>query len=139
MKKEKIISILFIIAALYDGVLGVLFLFAGGRVFEWIQVTPPNHPGYTQFPAALLIVFALMFCAIARNPLLNKNLIPYGMLLKVSYCGVVFFHWFATGIPNMWKPFAILDLAFLGLFIWAYASLREMTATSTPARLTKSV
>jgi hypothetical protein len=39
----------------------------------------------------------------------------------------VFFHWFATGIPNMWKPFAIFDLAFLGLFIWAYASLREMT------------
>ncbi|MGA2679932.1 MAG: hypothetical protein ABSF37_11635 [Sedimentisphaerales bacterium] len=139
MKKEETVSLLFIIAALYDGVLGVLFLFAGGRVFEWIQVTPPNHPGYVQFPAALLIVFALMFCAIARKPLLNKNLIPYGMLLKVSYCGVVFFHWFAAGIPNMWKPFAIFDLAFLGLFIWAYASLREMTATSTSTRLTKPV
>ena len=139
MKKEGTISLLFIIAALYDGVLGALFLFAGGRVFEWLQVTPPNHPGYVQFPAALLIVFALMFCAIARNPLANRNLIPYGMLLKVSYCSVVFFHWFATGIPNMWKPFAIFDLAFLGLFIWAYVSLREMTATSTPTRLTKSV
>jgi hypothetical protein len=139
MKKEGTISLLFIIAALYDGLLGVLFLFAGGRVFEWLQVTPPNRLGYVQFPAALLIVFALMFCAIARKPLVNKNLIPYGMLLKVSYCGVVFFHWFAEGIPYMWKPFAILDLAFLGLFIWAYASLREMTATSSPPRLTKSV
>lgn len=139
MKKEGTISLLFIIAALYDGVLGALFLFAGGRVFEWLQVAPPNRPGYVQFPAALLIVFALMFCAIARNPLANRNLIPYGMLLKVSYCSVVFFNWFATGIPNMWKPFAILDLAFLGLFIWAYASLREMTAASAPTRLTKSV
>jgi hypothetical protein len=126
MKKEKIISILFIIAALYDGILGVLFLFAGGRLFEYFQVTPPNHLGYVQFPAALLIIFALMFCAIAMNPSLNKNLIPYGMLLKVSYCSIVFFYWFTTGIPNMWKPFAIFDLAFLGLFIWAYVSLREM-------------
>jgi hypothetical protein len=139
MKREKIISILFIIAALYDGILGVLFLFAGRSVFERLQVAPPNHPGYVQFPAALLIVFALMFCAIARNPLLNKNLIPYGMLLKVSYCGVVFFHWFATGIPNMWKPFALLDLAFLGLFIWAYVSLREMITENAPAQQTKSV
>jgi hypothetical protein len=127
MNKQGPILLLFIIAALYDGVLGILFLFAGGRVFEWFQVIPPNHPGYVQFPAALLIIFALMFCMIARNPLVNRNLIPYGMLLKVSYCSIVFFHWFATGIPNMWKPFAILDLAFLGLFIWAYASLREMT------------
>jgi hypothetical protein len=127
MKKEGTISLLFIIAALYDGLLGILFLFAGGRVFEWLGVTPPNHPGYVQFPAALLVVFALMFYAIARNPLVNRNLIPYGMLLKVSYCSVVFFHWFAAGIPNMWKPFAIFDLAFLGLFIWAYVSLREMT------------
>jgi hypothetical protein len=125
MKKEKIISLLFIIASLYDGLLGILFLFAGGKVFEYFQVTPPNHPGYVQFPALLLIVFAIMFCMIARNPLANKNLISYGILLKVSYCGVVFFHWFATGIPNMWKPFAIFDLVFLGLFIWAYTSLCE--------------
>jgi hypothetical protein len=126
MKKEKIISILFIIAALYDGLLGILFLFAGGFVFEYLHVTPPNHPGYMQFPAALLIVFALMFCVIAGNPLAGKNLIPYGVMLKISYCGVVFFHWFTTGVPNMWKPFAVFDIAFLGLFIWAFVSLREI-------------
>jgi hypothetical protein len=66
-----------------------------------------------EFPAALLIVFALMFLAVARNPVANRNLIPYGMLLKVSYCGVIFFHWFASGMPDMWKPFAVADLVFL--------------------------
>jgi hypothetical protein len=102
-------------------------LYPTGYVFELLQVTPPNHLGYVQFPAAILIVFALMFCAVAKNPLGNKNLIPYGILLKVSYCGVVFFHWFAAGIPTMWKPFAVFDLAFLGLFIWAYVILQKMT------------
>lgn len=124
MKKKPAISLLFIIATLYDGLLGIFFLFAAATVFQWFQVTPPNHFGYVQFPAALLIVFALMFLAIARNPSRNRSLIPYGMLLKVSYCSVVFFHWFTTEIPYMWKPFAVLDLIFLVLFAWAYASLR---------------
>jgi hypothetical protein len=127
MKKKQAISLLFIITALYDGLLGIIFLFTGSTLFQWFQVTPPNHLGYVQFPAALLIVFALMFLAIARHPSKNRNLIPYGMLLKVAYCGIVFFHWFTAGIPHMWKPFAVFDLIFLVLFIWAYVSLREST------------
>jgi hypothetical protein len=118
------ISVLFAVGALYDGVLGLIALFAGGQLFRWFGVTPPNHPGYVQFPGALLIVFALMFVAVARNPVKNRDLIPYGMLLKVSYCGVICFHWFTGGIPDMWKPFAIMDAVFLALFIWAYARLR---------------
>jgi len=82
-----------------------------------------NHFGYAQFPGALLIVFALMYLAIARRPVANRNLIPYGMLLKVSYCGVVFYHWLSAGIPGMWKPFAVIDLVFLILFAWAYRAI----------------
>jgi hypothetical protein len=76
-----------------------------------------------QFPAALLIVFALMFIAIAREPVRNRNLIPYGILLKVSYCSIAFYHWSVGGIPGMWKPFAVFDLVFLILFGLAYLSL----------------
>jgi len=125
MNKNMAISLLFIAASLYDGVLGLLFLFAGGSVFRWFEVTPPNHLGYVQFPAALLIVFSLMFLAIARNPSKNYNLIPYGMLLKVSYCSVVFFHWFTTDIPHIWKPFAVYDLVFLVLFAWSYMTVHQ--------------
>jgi len=122
---KKAVSLLFVVAALYDGLLGLLFLFAGASAFQWFGVTPPNHWGYLQFPAALLIVFAIMFAMVAKNPVANRNLIPYGMLLKVSYCGVVFFHWFTAGIPDMWKPFAFGDFAFLVLFVWAYQSLKK--------------
>ena len=124
MKKSAIV-ILFIIAALYDGLLGIAFLSSADALFQWFQVTPPNHFGYVHFPAALLIVFALMFLAIARNPKGNRNLIPYGMLLKVSYCSVICFHWFTAGLPAPWKPFVFYDLVFLGLFAWAYVSLRD--------------
>ena len=128
MKKQSLISLLFYLAALYDFVLGLAFIFAAPAVFEWYGVTPPNHFGYVQFPACLLIVFALMYLAVARNQTKNRNLISYGMLLKVSYCGVAFYHWMTSTIPSMWKPFAIYDLIFLILFFWAYRSLRSAGA-----------
>ncbi len=123
MKTNKVIPALFLVAALYDGLLGLAFLFAGEAVFQWYGVTPPNHPGYIQFPAALLVVFALMFVAIARDPARNRGLIPYGILLKASFCGVVFYHWLTTGLPGMWKPFCLCDLVFLAAFLWAWAVL----------------
>jgi hypothetical protein len=123
--KKPILAALFVIAALYDGLLGLGFLLSADALFQGLQVPPPNHFGYVHFPAALLLVFALMFLAIARNPQRNRNLIPYGMLLKVSYCSVTGFYWFTAGLPSMWKPFIFYDLIFLGLFAWAYVSLRE--------------
>ncbi|MEE8572427.1 MAG: hypothetical protein V3T20_04120 [Gemmatimonadota bacterium] len=123
MKKPRAVSVLFYLAALYDGVFGVAFLVAAPALFDWVGVTPPNHFGYIHFPAALLIVFALLFLSIARRPEINRHLIPYGILLKISYCAVVFYHWFTAGIPFIWKPFAIADLVFLVVFIWAYAEL----------------
>jgi hypothetical protein len=123
MKRNPAVSLLFVIAAIYDGILGAAFLFAAGPLYSWFKIEPPNHFGYVQFPAALLIVFALMFLSVAKNPPANRNLIPYGMLLKISYCGVASFYWFTAGIPDMWKPFVIFDLAFLVLFAWAYSSL----------------
>ncbi len=128
MKSHRMIQVVFGVGALYDGLLGAAFLFASGPLFNWFGVTPPNHPGYVQFPGALLLVFALMFLAIAKDPVKNRNLIPYGMLLKVSYCGVILFHWLGAGIPNMWKPFTVCDVIFLLLFAWAWVVLAKRDA-----------
>jgi hypothetical protein len=131
MRIKRTVRVLFVVSALYDGLLGAIFLLAGDSLFQWFAVTPPNHPGYVQFPAALLIVFAVMFMAIAVNPVKNRNLIPYGILLKVSYCSVISFHWLTDGIPNMWKPFCLYDIAFIVAFVWAWAALgKEKTPTA---------
>ena len=120
MKRAAWVRFLFVLAALYDGVLGVVFLVVPWYPFERFDVTPPNHWGYVQFPAALLIVFAIMFLRIAQNPSGNRLLIPYGILLKVAYCGVAFYYWTTSGLPWMWQPFAVLDVAWALLFAWAY-------------------
>lgn len=123
MKGKSGMTAFYVVAGLYDGLLGLVFLFAWEPIFRRFAVTPPNHPGYIQFPALLLVIFGLMFLAVARDPARNRNLIPYGVLLKAAYCGTVFWHWVADGIPGMWKPFAWADLVFGILFAWSYVHL----------------
>ena len=123
MKTKSRVSLLFFVAAVYDGILGGAFLIAPQVLFKWLNVTEPNHYGYVHFPAALLIVFAVMFVSIALKPIRNRHLIPYGIGLKISYCAVVYWHWFGGGIPNIWKPFAICDVAFIVLFFLAHVYL----------------
>lgn len=125
MNRNTLIRALFVFMALYDGFLGAVFILAPLSVFDWYGVTPPNHLGYIQFPAFLLLVFAAMFIQIAVDPVPNRNLIPYGIGLKLAYSGVVFKYWLTTGVPSMWKPFAVIDAVTAVLFLWAYAVLRQ--------------
>ncbi len=125
MKKNKYIALLFCLSGCYDGLLGLAFLFFAGTLYEFFGVTPPNHYGYVQFPALILIVFAVMFFQIARDPGKNLNLMPYGILLKVAYCAVVFWYWISSPLPDMWKPFAVLDAVFGILFLWGYLRIRK--------------
>jgi len=130
MNAPKWMAPLFWLAAAYDGILGLLFLVAPWWVFERFQMTPPNHWGYVQFPAALLLIFALMFVAIARNPAGNRGLIVYGILLKIAYSGLAAYYWSTTDIPVIWKPFMWIDLAMGVLFAIAYVMLGRATRTS---------
>ncbi len=128
MKVPKWVPVLFALAALYDGVLGLVFLVAPQWPFELFHVTPPNHAGYVQFPAALLLIFALLFVRIARAPAANRGLIGYGVLVKVAYCAVAGGHWLTAGIPGMFQPLVVVDLVMAALFVWAWAILRPAAA-----------
>jgi hypothetical protein len=123
MNVPKWVSPVFWIAAAYDGILGALFLAAPGWVFERLEVEPPNHVAYVQFSAALLIIFALIFARIARDPVAQRDQIIYGILLKTAYCGLAFYYWTTIDVPWIWKPFAVIDLVMGVLFVIAYFSL----------------
>jgi len=126
----KWIKPFFVIAGLYDGLLGIAFLFFSGAIFQGFGVEPPNHPAYVQFPALLLLIFAAIFFRIARDPVGNRDLIFYGVALKVAYSGTAFWYQLAGGIPFMWVPWAWADLAFLVLFLVAWKSLGRASPAS---------
>jgi hypothetical protein len=116
----------FAVSAVYDGIVAIVFLFFGFALFDYFGIERPNHAGYLQFPSLLLIVFAIMYWRIASDPVRFRDLIPYGIGLKVSYSAVVFYHWLTAGIPAPWIPFAWIDLGFLILFIQVWRKTRPV-------------
>ena len=132
MNDKIIIRILFYVAGLYDGLLGVIFVLAPKQALDICDVDFAANAGYLQFPAALLIVFAWMFFAIARKPLANRNLIPYTIGLKVAYCAVVVWQWSRVDLDTLWKPFLVCDAIFAVLLAWAYIKLARARQPGPP-------
>jgi len=119
----KWIKFLFVISGLYDAVLGAAALLFGTEIFRMAGVTPPNHIGYIQFPALLVLLFGIMFLCIAKDPHGRREWILLGMGLKASYFGLVFCHALLGDIPKLWVPWAWADLVFFFLFFAAWRSL----------------
>jgi hypothetical protein len=114
------VRLLFAVAGLYDFLIGLTFLFVGAQLFDATGVPHPNHWAYIQFGSLLLMVFGVMFFAVAHDPVANRNLMPFGMLLKLSYTGLVAYYWVTTDCPMLFKPFAIIDAVMFVLFWLAY-------------------
>jgi hypothetical protein len=130
MKSLASIRIMYVIAALYDGLLGLAFIVAGPRLFELAKITPPNHWGYVHFAAGTLVIFGYMFLRIALRPIENRNLVVYGMLIKVCYVSTVTWYVFHGGVPAMWTWFAYADAAFFALFFWSLIRLEAAAAAA---------
>ncbi len=123
--KTTWIKAVFWASAVYDLVLGVVFLVAAEQVFEHYGVPLPNHAGYIQFPAIILVIFGVMFARIAMDPRRFRELMWYGVGLKAAYAGVVLYHQATGGVPSMWLPFAYIDVVFIVAFVWAWKSVED--------------
>ncbi len=117
----SMVRLLFVIAGLYDFIIGLTFLFFGSQLLDAAGVPQPSHWAYIQFSSLLLMIFGTMFLAIAYDPAGNRNLIPYGLLLKLCYAGLAAYYWVTTDIPMLFKPFAVIDAVMFVLFWMAYA------------------
>lgn len=114
------IRYLFVIAGIYDGLFGLAFFFFGSEIYEAAHVTLPNHYAYLKFPALLLVLFGVMFIRVAQAPIRNREVMLYGVGLKASYAGVVFWYQTHGGVPRLFLPWAWLDIAFLIVFLLAW-------------------
>ena len=129
------IRFLFILCGLYDFIIGLTFLCFGPQLFEAAGVPQPNHWAYIEFGSLLLMVFGLMFFTVAYDPIVNRNLIPFGVLLKLSYTGLAAYYWVTTDCPFLFKPFAIIDGVMLVLFLLAYNKCRQEASMSNTTDL----
>ncbi|HEX4064551.1 MAG TPA: hypothetical protein VHZ09_00900 [Acidobacteriaceae bacterium] len=117
------VKILLILCGLFDGVVGLVFAVMPATLFRVAHVTPPNHFGYVQFPALLLVIFAIMFFRAAADPVLHREILLYGVALKASYAGLVFWYQFHGGVPVLWIPWAWADAIFLVLLLMGWSAM----------------
>jgi hypothetical protein len=125
--KTEWIRPLFVVAGLYDALLGLAFMAAWPSIYQRFGVAPPNHPGYILFGAATIAIFGVGFLFVAAAPERNRDIIKLGMLLKLAYAGTVLFYRSRGEMPAMWVPFAWIDLVFFVTFVMAHGALRPRT------------
>ncbi len=133
MTPRTTVRLLLTVAGFYDGILGAIFLVAAPRAFSLAGIPVPSQWGYVHFGAALLLIFALMFFAAALQPHGNRNLIAFGMLLKIAYVAVVGNEWMHGGVPLVFIAFGVCDLVWLFGLGWAFYVIGRPVAAAAVA------
>jgi hypothetical protein len=128
----------FLVAALYDGVLGVAFFLLYKPLFDWLNITRPENSSYVLLSAAFVAVQGLGYAFVARNLRRNVDLVRVGVAYKVVYSGLSFYY-LATGqlVHPVFALFGACDVVFLiGFiaFLWKLQPASAETATGGTPR-----
>lgn len=108
----------FLLAALYDLVLGVAFFFFYPVVYDLLGTSLPTEPAYLHAAAAFVFVQGIMYLLVYRDMERNWDLVLVGAVYKLAYSGVSFYHLAMGTLPHpVFALFGILDLGFLVGFI----------------------
>jgi hypothetical protein len=102
--RKKYYRGLFLIAAIYDLILGILFTFFYRNAFELIGIseTLPEFGAYLSLIGAFLFVIGVAYYLIYRGDFQkNRDLILIGALYKLAYCSIAFFYSIIGDIPHM--------------------------------------
>ncbi len=126
LTNERPYSILFLIAALYDFILGFIF-FAFLRFFfeDIFKIPYPLYPAFFQAAAAFVFVMGVGFYFVYRNMYRNIDIVKVGIAFKLVYTGLAFYHVFVKGMPWIFSVFGFLDLIFIVFFVFFLLSIRR--------------
>ena len=130
LTKEKYYRGLFLISALYDCVLGIVFTFFPAPAFTALGIREklPEFGGYVSLLGVFVFVIGVAYYLIYRGDLRqNLDLILVGALYKLSYCAVAFYYWLFATVPHLIfvALFGVADLVFFILMTECYAFLRK--------------
>jgi hypothetical protein len=129
-KREKYYRLLFLVSAIYDIVLGIVFIFFSSWAFALLGIKEklPDFGGYLSLIGAFLLVIGIAYFLIYRGNLeKNHDLITIGVLYKLAYCTIAFVYLAMGPIPHhlFVTLFGIADLIFFILMLEFRLYLRK--------------
>ena len=130
--KEKYYRSLFMIAAVYDLLVGITFTFFPARAFAALGIGEklPAFGGYLTLLGVFVLVIGIAYFLIARGDLRrNTDLILVGTLYKLAYSGTAFYYWSQGNLPHIAFAalFGVADAVFFVLMVECYRSLKKET------------
>jgi hypothetical protein len=102
--REKYYKVIFLIAAIYDIALGIIFTFFYRYAFEVIGIADrlPPHGAYLSLIGSFLLVIGVAYYIIYRGDLIrNRDLVTVGTLYKLAYCAVAIYYTVIADVPHM--------------------------------------
>ena len=128
--KEKYYRSLFAVAAIYDIVLGIAFIFFRHPIYGALGISDklPAFGGYVTLLGAFVLVLGVAYGLISRGDLRqNADLILVGALYKAAYATTAFYYWAHGNLPHVafGAVFGVADVIFLVLMAECYWSLEK--------------
>jgi hypothetical protein len=120
--RDKYYRAVFLISAIYDISLGVIFTFFAGSAFKLLGIPEKMPPfgGYLALIGAFLMVIGVAYALITFGDLKrNRDLISVGILYKLAYCTTAFYYFAAGNVPHIVfvSVFGIVDSVFFVLML----------------------
>lgn len=101
-------------AALYDGILGLLFLLFFRPILGLLGAAVPENPVYLQLAAGCIALFGLGFWWAAQRPVRNLDLVRLGTGLKVFFVCLAAYAAAVGLLPHpIFLVLALLDALFV--------------------------
>ncbi|MEE9573130.1 MAG: hypothetical protein V3W20_08795 [Candidatus Neomarinimicrobiota bacterium] len=118
MRNKKFYSGVFIIAALYDFILGITFFLFYKPIYAMFNMPLPQEPAYLHAAAGFVFAQGLLYYYVYKDLKRNVDIVKVGLLYKFVYIGVAIYYIAINQIPHPTYPvFALLDIVFVWLFI----------------------
>ena len=119
----------FLVAALYDVVLGAAFVVAGEPILSAIGMALPPHIAFIQLAAIFIFVQGLSYALVFLDPSGNLGIVRVGVAYKAAYAGLALWYLVIGILPSLFfVPWALIDLAFLVGFVLFLRSASRPTA-----------
>ena len=126
LKREGNYRNLFLVAALYDFVLGFCFFVFWPFIFDHILKIPhPNYPAFYQAASAFIFNMGIGFYFVYRNMYQNVDIVKVGICFKLFYIGLAFYYVFVANMPWIFSIFGFLDLIFIVFFVLFLRAVRK--------------
>ena len=108
----------FLLAALYDLLLGAAFVIFGEQLLSAIGMQLPPHVAYIQLAAIFIFVQGLSYALVYGDPLANLGIVRVGVAYKAAYAGLALWYLVIGLLPSVFfLPWAAIDLIFLVGFV----------------------